>query len=75
MNPDNNTTSSVGAANWTAFYEAIELLSRRLEAANFPGVDGAEIVREGREERGCCADTTERETGQQFIKIGERNSP
>ena len=50
---DINTTSKANAAGLTEFLKSVELLSLRLEAVSFKGVNGAEMVREGRN----CAGT------------------
>ncbi len=46
-----NATKNATAGHLTDFLTQVEALSQRLEAAGFKGVNGAEIVREGREER------------------------
>ena len=49
----NAATSNASATpgQYDEFLKSVEALTQRMEAAGFEGVNGAELVREGREER------------------------
>lgn len=45
------TTPEARVGQLDDFLKSVEVLTQRMEAAGFKGVNGAELVREGREER------------------------